>query len=56
MKKLIGMLALVLVGCATTQSNVVCDGNSKNMTCHACTVEQPSPVQYHKSNSHGGEY
>jgi hypothetical protein len=30
--------AVVLSGCAATQSNIVCDGNSKSMGCHSRTT------------------
>jgi len=60
MKTIIMLIAAVaLSGCATTQSNVVCDGTSKSMTCHnRSTVECPHgftdqerekvPTQYHR--------
>ena len=40
MKTLIMLAAAVMVaGCASTPSNVVCNGGSKDMTCHARTAE-----------------
>lgn len=37
---LIMLAAVAFVGCATTQSNVVCTGGSKDMTCHVHTAYQ----------------
>jgi hypothetical protein len=39
-------MAMMFVGCVNTPSNVVCDGTSKSMTCHARTAE--IPVQGHR--------
>jgi uncharacterized protein YcfL len=33
--------AMLVVGCVSTPSNVVCSGDSKSMTCHARTAQAP---------------